>query len=160
MSCFIMSPEPLAAIANTLEYILNSGFNRFGFDAPRSLHDALKDCRDRYGYYCANQIYDRLYRLNAAAYAGRYNRLCEDSIPPMPLVPILTQPRQYENHHESLKPWHFQFCKLLDCLIYQCSEDEVKKDPLYLSLFDFSHVYKTYLVCNTDLYASAKWGEL
>ena len=34
MSCFIMSAQAHAATANTLEYILNSGFNRFGFDAP------------------------------------------------------------------------------------------------------------------------------
>ena len=34
MSCFIMSDQAHAATANALEYILNSGFNRFGFDAP------------------------------------------------------------------------------------------------------------------------------
>ena len=38
MSCFIMSDQAHAATANALEYILNSGFNRFGFDAPDSLY--------------------------------------------------------------------------------------------------------------------------
>lgn len=51
MSCFIMSDQAHAATANALEYILNSGFNRFGFDAPDSLYKALSDCRDRYGFY-------------------------------------------------------------------------------------------------------------
>ena len=41
MSCFIMSDQAHAATANTLEYILNSGFNRFGFDAPDSLYNCL-----------------------------------------------------------------------------------------------------------------------
>ena len=50
MSCFIMSDQAHATTANTLEYILNSGFNRFGFDAPDSLYKALSDCRDRYGF--------------------------------------------------------------------------------------------------------------
>ena len=72
MSCFIMSDQAHAATANALEYILNSGFNRFGFDAPDSLYKALSDCRDRYGFYCSGLIFRRLYDLNSRAYAGRY----------------------------------------------------------------------------------------
>lgn len=78
----------------------------------------------------------------------------------MPTVPTLTQPRQYDNYHETLLPWHYQFCKLLDCLIYQCSEDAVQNDPLFLALIDFSRVYKSYLICNTDLYSCANWRSL
>ena len=37
MSCFIMSEHSQSSLADTLEYVLNSGFNRFGFDAPDSL---------------------------------------------------------------------------------------------------------------------------
>ena len=59
MSCFIMSDQAHATTANTLEYILNSGFNRFGFDAPDSLYKALSDCRDRYGFYCSGLIFRR-----------------------------------------------------------------------------------------------------
>ena len=70
MSCFIMSDQAHAATANALEYILNSGFNRFGFDAPDSLYKALSDCRDRYGFYCSGLIFRRLYDLNSRAYAG------------------------------------------------------------------------------------------
>ena len=66
MSCFIMSDQAHAATANTLEYILNSGFNRFGFDAPDSLYKALSDCRDRYGFYCSGLIFRRLYRSGSA----------------------------------------------------------------------------------------------
>lgn len=85
MSSFMMSAEAHAALANTIEYILNSGFNRFGFDAPRSLHDALKDCRDRCGFYCANLIYSRLYTLNASAYHGRYKITGEKSTQAVPI---------------------------------------------------------------------------
>lgn len=163
MSSFIMSADAHAGLANTMEYILNSGFNRFGFDAPRSLHDALKDCRDRYGFYCAGLIYSRLYTLNAIAYNGRYKITCEEytpSVPDMPTVPPLTQPRQYDNYHETLQPWHYQFCKLLDCLIYQASEDVTAHDPLLLALIDFSRVYKSFLVVNTEQYSAAYWGSL
>lgn len=162
MSSFVMHEQSHAAIANTLEYILDSGFERFGFDAPQSLHKALSDCRDRYGYYEAEKIYSRLYSLNSAAYAGRYRLNPSEitEIPDMPSVPSIVKPRQYENYHETLLPWHYRFCKLLDCLIYQCSEDATLSDPLFLALVDFSRVYKSFLVVNTDAYHDAPWGSI
>lgn len=163
MSCFILSPQCHATLANTLEYILNSGFNRFGFDAPRSLHEALKHCRDRYGYYKSDLIYANLYNLNEKAYNVRYRVSKPDPdnpLPEKPNVPQLVQRRQRTNHHEQLLPWHYQFCKLLDCLIYQASEDATRNDPLYLALIDFSRIYKSFLVTNTDAYNCFPWGEI
>lgn len=163
MSCFIMSAESHAVLANTLEYVLNSGFNRFGFDAPGSLHAALSDCRDRYCYYNSSLVYVRLYELNSAAYNSRYKVTPQpdgDRISDMPEVPQLVEPRQYRDHHETLLPWHYKFAKLLDCLIYQCSEDATIGDPLLLALIDFSRIYKSFLVTNHDEYASAPWGTI
>lgn len=162
MSCFIMSAQSHATLANTLEYILNSGFNRFGFDAPESLHKALVDCCDRYGYYNSGAIYNRLYGLNSTAYNGRYkvaHRPETDIIPDKPSVPPLVEERQWYNH-EKLLPWHYVFCKMLDCLIYQCSEDATRNDPLLLALIDLSRIYKSFLVVNTDEYSSAPWGTI
>lgn len=105
MSCFIMSDQAHAATANTLEYILNSGFNRFGFDAPDSLYKALSDCRDRYGFYCSGLIFRRLYDLNSRAYAGRYKTVTDTTPPEMPSVPPLVQEREREDQHEKLLPW-------------------------------------------------------
>lgn len=162
MSSFMMSPQSHATLANALEFMLNSGFNRFGFDAPDSLHKALKDCRDRYGFYCAGQIYNQLYSLNARAVDTRYKNDPETGnasmVPDMPEVPGLIQPQQYANHHETLQPWHYKFCKILDCQIYQSSEDATRNDPLLLALIDFSRVYKSFLVVNTDEYYNAPWG--
>lgn len=157
MSSFIMFDRSHSAIANTLEHILNSGFNRFGFDAPDSLHKALKDCRDRYGFYCAGLIYNHLYQLNARATGARCGADASP-VPDMPAVPSLVEERQSVNYHEKLLPWHYTFCKLLDCLIYQCSEDATRCDPLLLALIDFSRVYKSFLVVNTEEYAAAPWG--
>ena len=140
MSCFIMSDQAHAATANTLEYILNSGFNRFGFDAPDSLYKALSDCRDRYGFYCSGLIFRRLYDLNS--------------------VPPLVQEREHEDQHEKLLPWHYKLAKLIDCEIYQASEDATRKDPLLLALIDFSRVYTHFLVSNTADYNAAPWGTI
>lgn len=163
MSCFIMSEHSHATLADTLEYVLNSGFNRFGFDAPDSLHKALADCRDGYGYYNSGAIFRRLYDLNNRAYNGRYKVAPSpeaDIIPDKPAVPPLVQPRQYANYHETLLPWHYKFCKMLDCLIYQCSEDATRADPLQLALIDFSRVYKSFLVTQNDEYYNAPWGTI
>ena len=158
MSSFIMSPQSHATLANALEYILNSGFNRFGFDAPDTLHKALNDCRDRYGFYCNGLIYNRLYSLNARAVDTRYKHANASQVPDMPEVPPLIEERQRVNHHEKLLPWHYKFCKMLDCQIYQSSEDATRNDPLLLALIDFSRVYKSFLVTNTDEYDAAPWG--
>ena len=158
MSSFMMSPQSHATLANALEYILNSGFNRFGFDAPDSLHKALSDCRDRYGFYCNGLIYGRLYALNDRATSTRNKTAPGGFAPDFPEVPPLIEERQRINQHEKLLPWHYKFCKLLDCLIYQSSEDATRNDPLLLALIDFCRVYKSFLVTNTEEYSAAPWG--
>ena len=160
MSSFMMSPQSHATLANSLEFMLNSGFNRFGFDAPDSLHKALQDCRDRYGFYSAGLIFNRLYALNEAATNSRYKNPAAVMVPDMPTVPPLIEERQRINQHEKLLPWHYKFCKILDCLIYQASEDATTKDPLRLALVDFSRIYKSFLVANTEEYSAAPWGAI
>ena len=160
MSSFIMSPQSHATLANSLEFMLNSGFNRFGFDAPDSLYKALEDCRDRYGFYCAGQIYNQLYGLNARAVDTRYKNVPDGFVPDMPTVPPLIEERQRINQHEKLLPWHYKFCKILDCQIYQSSEDATRNDPLLLALIDFSRIYKSFLVTNTEEYSAAPWGTI
>ena len=80
MSCFIMSDQAHAATANALEYILNSGFNRFGFDAPDSLYKALSDCRDRCqrheaGFFRSRfQLQQRIFVSSVAVYRDQNRR--------------------------------------------------------------------------------------
>ncbi len=160
MSSFIMSTRSHATLANSLQYIMNSGFNRFGFEAPQSLHKALADCRDRDGFYSAGLIFNRLYALNEAATNARYKNTDPVTVPDMPEVPPLIEERQCRNHHEVLIPWHYKLCKLLDCLIYQASEDATRSDPLLLALIEFSRVYKSFLVVNTEEYQNFPWGDI
>lgn len=57
-------------------------------------------------------------------------------------------------------PWHYKLAKLIDCEIYQASEDATRKDPLLLALIDFSRVYTHFLVSNTADYNAAPWGAI
>lgn len=38
MSCMVMNPEPLAALANAVETRLNCDYSYWGFEAPDSLY--------------------------------------------------------------------------------------------------------------------------
>ena len=127
---------------------------------PDSLYKALSDCRDRYGFYCSGLIFRRLYDLNSRAYAGRYKTDADTTPPEMPSVPPLVQEREREDQHEKLLPWHYKLAKLIDCEIYQASEDATRKDPLLLALIDFSRVYTHFLVSNAADYNAAPWGTI
>ena len=161
MSTMMLSTRFHSAMADTLGHILDCGFERFGFEAPESLHKALKGCRNRLDLYDYNAIYLRLYALNESAYTGRYRSsiYSTSSIPDKPYVTHLVEPRQWKDGHETLLPWHYTFCKMIDCLIYQISEDTTEDAPLTLALIDFSRVYKSFLVVNTDEYNRAPWGD-
>ena len=160
MSCFMMDERAISVLSNTLESVMNSGFDRFGFEAPESLHKALSDCRDHYGFYFSELIFSRLYILNTRAYSTHHKSECNGCIPSKPDIHSIIQERQREDHRERLFPWHYKFANLLGCFIYQVSEDATRNDPLTLALVDFSHLYKSFLVFNTKEYDSEHLGTI
>ena len=93
MSCMMMNPEPLAALANAIETGLNCGFSFYGFEIPDSLSREFSDCRVS-GTYFSKRIYRKLYGLNAKAYNSRY----PDDISPESDVPPDIDVNQYTVH--------------------------------------------------------------
>lgn len=151
MSVLVMSEEAHATLAEVIRTVLDEGYNFFGFEAPQSLYDALDDCEfeDIRGCYSSAKIYRKLYTLNIKAYDNRYKIEEDDPIvPKMPDVPPLVQIRQYGSGHDHPRNWHYKLAKLLDCLIYQCSDKPTAVDPLYLALVDFDRVVKSFIVCS------------
>lgn len=86
MSCMVMNPEPLAALANAVETRLNCDYNYWGFEAPDSLYRELADCKTSCTYY-AEDIYRRLYSVNIRAYNGRYADHEEPADEEAPTIP-------------------------------------------------------------------------
>ena len=163
MSVLVMSEEAHATLAEVIRTVLDEGYNFFGFEAPQSLYDALDDCEfeDIRGCYSSAKIYRKLYTLNIKAYDNRYKIEEDDPIvPKMPDVPPLVQIRQYGSGHDHPRNWHYKLAKLLDCLIYQCSDKPTAVDPLYLALVDFDRVVKSFIVTNNDVYNNAPWGSI
>ena len=163
MSCFVMNPEPLAALANAVEIRLNCGYNYWGFSVPDSLYRELADCKRSCTYF-SEQIYKRLYAVNVRAYNGRYMSHEEpvDEDAPANDVDNYTVHRrpEYREHGFAVRPWHYHLAKLLDCWLYQTAEDATYKDPLRLAMAEFRDNLYGFIVTNSPEYVDTRWGEL
>lgn len=162
MSCFVLNDKALAALARGMETALNGGYNLLGFDAPAALGEALADCVDTWGFFQEKKIFQALHALNMAAYCGRYKD--EQPTPPpawpeLEEVPRLLQRPEYCGHWVP-GPGFWQYLKLLDCLVYQVSEDATYNAPLRLALVEFSRALAGYLARNNAVYHAAPWGAL
>ena len=169
MSCAMMSPEPMAAIANAVETLINSGFDYFGFDPPNELVSACADlcdgpCTSR-PLYCAENVYRRMHALNAAAYNGRYARMGDEEADGM--APSIDGaqykvhcPPEYGGHHFAVRPWHYKLAMLLDFWLYQTGEDTTRADSLRLGVQAFRDALYQFIVVNSDEYRANQWGRL
>lgn len=160
MSCFIMEPDAIAAIASVTASLLNVGFNYFGFSATSAMYAAFDDCKTKSGEFDEQKIYVSLYRLNEKAYCGRYNSPAEIEPPRPRKYAHIHHIREWNNDHYIIDTWHYRLAKLLYCLEYQCSEDATAKDPTLNAIKDFIKVLNCFIVSNADDFINQPWGEL
>lgn len=164
MSCMIMNPESLAAIANATKMLLNCGYKYFGFEAPSSMHDAFQDCRKGYSYDAAC-IYKKLYAVNLAAYNGRYkenetNSDDEATNIDVSLYKIHKWP-EYDDNHHAVRQWHYHLAKLVDFWLYQTCEEATWNDKTRAAMVDFQRVLFEFIVQRSIEYENAPaWGLL
>lgn len=185
MSCFVMQPESIRKIAYTLEKCLNvhqysntisivthaidaAGGVPYGFYAysiqPGSISAAFADCRTPSGDFDAEMIACELWRLNVAAYNGRYHEEGGEELPPdrvgLPPRPVysLWKPPVYGDHRETPQEWHYHLCRLLDCWLYQTGEDATDKHEKRQALRKFSDALKVAIVQHSAEYNSFAWG--
>lgn len=160
MSCFIMNAETIGTLAASLEKVLNMGFNFFGFEAPGSLFNALRDCENPRGFFDEKKIYAALYELNSRAYCARYKEESADDLPKVDFNRCNIVKRAEYNNHLIVAKWHYQLLKILDCFIYQVSEDVTRSHALTLALKDMRLVLMAFIIHNNDIYANLPWGTL
>lgn len=162
MSCFIMHPDAIATVAEGLERVLNMGFNVFGMEAPETLVEALAAAgTNPRGFFDADKIYKALYTLNACAYAERYREGLDDFIPEYPARVRSLLPRPVWDSGRYIVPVeYYHYIKLLECLIYQCSEGSAAKTQLYKGLEEFKRRLWAFIVHNSAEYKSFTWGEV
>ena len=163
MSCIVMKYESLAALANAVEARLNCDYNFWGFDAPDSLYRAFEDCRT-VRLYSAEDIYNRLYMLNAKAYNERYKNHEEAAVEKAPIIDgsryIIHHRPEYWEHGFAVRPWHYYLAALLDCWLYQTLEGVVRNDPRRLAMRDFRDGLYGFIIRNSPPYTAVRLGEL
>jgi len=169
MSCFILSHESTRRIAHTLADILDAvtygNTCTIATDAARAsdLQNAFAQYYNPRKGYNAEAIAADLYRLNTAAYNGRYR---ENELPTM--LPSLrhscTIYKQAEytqtgrGMSEAPQEWHFHLVKLLDCYLYQTAEDATSADPLRKSLKAFNASLMAGIIHHSPAYDLHQWG--
>ena len=133
MSCMVMKKEPLAALANAVEARLNCDYGFWGFEAPKSLYEAFRDCWV-YGAFSAEAIYNKLYAFNIKAYNSRYaghEKPGDDIAPAVHLSRYkIHHGPEYREHGFAVRPWHYHLAKLLAAL----PSDIVDTGPNYITL--------------------------
>ena len=151
MSCMVMSPEPLAALANAVEARLNC------------LYRELNDCKTSRTYF-AEAIYKKLYALNIRAYNGRYSGHEKPVGEEAPIIDgsmyIIHRRPAYREHGFAVRAWHYHLAKLLDFWLYQTLEDATHNDPLRLAMVEFQRALYTFIVTNSTEYADVQWEGL
>lgn len=163
MSAYLLKPERIAQLADYIATLHNCGFDFFGYSMPEELHQELLDCRDIYGFMSSKKIFKKLFDLNAAAVAGRYNRE-QETAPEMPDVWPLHHPRErgkdetIDRWYDLILPWHYELLKLTQCFLYQCDEDATYQTPLFKALKTLEPLQMQHITTNQPEYIKAIWG--
>ena len=164
MSCIQLSTQHIAAVAHGLAFILNGAGGMCHLAASHELpelYDALSICRYPHDFLVDDRkVYAVLYRLNEAAYEGRYNVEpgSADEFPAMPQTfPHLLHLLDYNDGRYTIDPDFYAFAKLLNSFIYQCNEDATRNNPVLKALSGTSRALYAFIVQNAAEYNNAEW---
>lgn len=166
MSCFVMSPESICTLACTLERTLNTSVvspvctistnavrdcEYSGVSILRAFSDCM--CGSRYD---ARKLAEALWRINALAFAGRYDDPEVGDCPDFQEYGRgLFQPCECDEN--GALSWVYRFANLIDCWLYQTDEDATRSDPKRAALEAFSDALKRGIVQYDPRYNSQRW---
>ena len=160
MSCFIVSPETVATIANYIADYITGGYNATGIFVSVP-HDFIRTVTVN-GKINAKQIFLRLYALNYMAYEERYQGEREEN-----LLKCLENMQNFEANNKKIhsvpngkiQPYHWQLLKSMECYLYQCSESEkLMHHPTFETVKAFETALTKLIICAMPEYEKAVWG--
>lgn len=168
MSCFVMNNERLSTLAAFVADMLN-----FPAEFRLSLPDGIyqfADCGypDDPNLFDESKIYEKLYRLNLAAYRERYGREPNESdeIPDFRPLRYEIPPRIWTHIHigrdrraiYAILPEHYAMLKTFDCYLYQTNEGIYTDCDLRKELKTLRDNLEKFIINNTPEYIIAPWG--
>ena len=63
---------------------------------------------------------------------------------------------EYREHGFATRPWHYHLASLLDCWIYQTSEDTVRGDPLRQAVREYRNCLYAFIIRNSPPYTTVR----
>lgn len=168
MSCFVMNAERISTLAAFIADMLN-----FPAEFQLSLPDGIyqfADCgyEDDPNFFNEEKIYEKLYRLNLAAYHERYGREPNESndIPDFHPLRYAIPPRiwthiQFDGKTRgiyAILPEHYAILKTFNCYLYQTNEGICTDCDLRKELKTLRDGLEKFIINNTAEYVIAPWG--
>lgn len=160
MSCFIVDPKTVAAIANYIAAQINGGFNctHLAVDIP---HEFIESVSDKYNFAKPEFIFKKLYRLNWEAfntrYEGRYPENLDQCSADMRKFAEYDAPLTGMFEHK-IEAQHWQMLKSMECFLYQCAESaEIENSVEYKTVRNMKNALKDRIVHNMAEYEAAEW---
>lgn len=165
MSCILLTPNHINAIACGIVDAINAkqsfNYQLLNEEIKARLYQHLTDCRLSNGIYLDKQlVYEKLAEINIAAYNYRYKEdiMFEELPEPKPQNQNhLLKPLKLQEGHFILEKSCYEWAKLLDSYLYQCSEDIAYNYPIIQDLKKLRDDYYRWLVTNTEEYEQADW---
>lgn len=145
MSCFIVSPQPIADLSSCIVQVTDFGTC---FINPKT-HRKFEEVFSEFSYA---EIAEQLYSLNEDAYLARYGEKTEE----FETFFSGTSIKIPEISKFQLKDWIYIF-KKLQCFLYQCEEFQ-ESSPIQNVLTDFLNELAIYIVQKTDEYNQILWS--
>ena len=168
MSCFVMNRESLSTLAAFIADMLNFP-HEFQLSLPDGIYQ-FADCgyEDDPNLFNEEKIYEKLYRLNLAAYHERYGREPNESseIPDFHPLRYAIPPRiwthiQFDGKTRGIHailPDHYAILKTFSCYLYQTNEGSCTDCDLRKELKTLRDGLEKFIINNTAEYVIAPWG--
>lgn len=163
MSCLILEDRVLSSITDFVCACVNYSSEYFTgmWDIPKEdLERVFADCRDKYGYYEEEKVFDVLLNLNCDSYENLYTGHKADERLFYKYSPDFQIHLPHNEGSYVIKDWHYQMYKWLDCYLY--NSDNAPEN-------DFTITFKTikklqdalgrYIICRSEKYKNARWSD-
>lgn len=168
MSCFVMNQESISTLAAFIADMLNFP-HEFQLSLPDGIYQFAEcDYPDDPNLFDESKIYEKLYRLNLAAYHERYGREPNESdeIPGFRPLRYEIPPRIWSHIRidghlrgiHTILPEHYAILKTFNCYLYQTNEGNCADCDLRKELKTLRDGPEKFIINNTPEYVIAPWG--
>lgn len=147
MSCFIVSTQSVIDLAYFINQICHS---EYYFVNPNDVRSVFAN---KYGFDTTKEIAKKLYDLNVLAIEERYKESCSD----FETFINGAEPKISYILEFGIKDWCY-ILKKMQCYLYQCTDGDCDKSPIYLALYNMKNELSTFICSELQEYKDVEWN--